>query len=356
MPGFLFVFYPAIISLMTETLYRKYRPETFEDVVGHESVVESLRNALKKEEPPHAFLLVGPRGIGKTTIARLIAKGLGVSSSDTYEMDGASNRKIDDIRDIVSHVNVLPLDSKFKVYIIDEAHMLTREAWPALLKTLEEPPKHVVFILATTDVEKVPDTIISRCQRYTLMMPTREEIKNHIAEVAKKEGRKMSDEALELIGVSAGGSYRDALSILQQVFAFSTEKEIKGEDVALVAGIPSESEAIKFIESAISGEISEGMKIISRLEKESRSPQVFSKILLDLGRALVVISFCKGEDALIDGFVSVEGKKELESIVKNHKRQISSKLLLKLIELARRASLEGAGYPAFALFLIEMGE
>ena len=188
------------------------------------------------------------------------------------------------------------------------------------------------------------------------MMPTREEIKNHIAEVAKKEGREMSDEALELIGVSAGGSYRDALSILQQVFAFSTEKEIKGEDVALVAGIPSESEAIKFLESAISGEIEEGMKIISRLEKESRSPQVFSKILLDLGRALVVISFCKGEDSLIDGFVSVEGKKELESIVKNHKKQISSKLLLKLIELARRASLEGAGYPAFALFLIEMGE
>src|ERR1035437_7114471 len=147
-------------------LYRKYRPESFDEVLGQDHIVKAITGSLKAGKVAHAYLLCGPRGTGKTSIAQIIARELGSSVNDIYEMDAASNRGIDDIREIRENVRTLPFDSKYKIYILDEVHMFTKEAWNALLKTIEEPPEHVIFILATTEIEKIPETIISRCQSF----------------------------------------------------------------------------------------------------------------------------------------------------------------------------------------------
>ena len=153
-------------------LYRKYRPETFAQVIGQEPVIKALQGALSSDSLAHAYLFSGSRGTGKTSIARIFARELGSSENDTYEIDAASNRGIDDIRALRDAVRTLPFDSKYKVYIIDEVHMLTKEAFNALLKTLEEPPRHVIFILATTEEEKLPETIVSRCQSFRFKKPS----------------------------------------------------------------------------------------------------------------------------------------------------------------------------------------
>ncbi len=153
-------------------LYRKYRPEAFSEIIGQEHIVTALSGALKEEKISHAYIFFGGRGTGKTTTARIVAKALGTDPSDLYEIDAASNRGIDNIRELRENVGTLPFNSKYKVYIIDEVHMLTKEAFNALLKTLEEPPSHVVFILCTTELEKVPETIISRCQEFTFRKPS----------------------------------------------------------------------------------------------------------------------------------------------------------------------------------------
>src|SRR3954468_13629704 len=165
------------------TLYRQYRPVDFSEVRGQEHVVEVLEKAIKNKKIAHAYLFSGGRGTGKTSVARILARELGVSDKDLYEMDAASNRGIDDIRELREGVYAMPFDSKYKFYIIDEAHMLTKEAWNAFLKTLEEPPAHAIFVLATTDRDKVPDTIQSRCEIYTFNQPTREILAGIVTDV-----------------------------------------------------------------------------------------------------------------------------------------------------------------------------
>ena len=173
---------------MSETLYRKYRPHTFKDVLGQEAVVSALETSISKDSLAHAYIFAGSRGTGKTSIARIFAKALETSEDDIYEIDAASNRGIDDIRAIRDAVHTLPFRSKYKIYIIDEAHMLTKDAWNALLKTLEEPPKHVIFIMATTELEKIPETILSRCETFAFRKPTekilKEVIERHSADSA----------------------------------------------------------------------------------------------------------------------------------------------------------------------------
>src|SRR6056297_1764313 len=172
----------------TSALYRKYRPESFADVRDQDHIVSALEGAIKKGEIPHALLFSGTRGTGKTTLARIFAHEIGTSDIDLYEIDAASNRGIDDIRELKEAVHTLPYESEQKVYIIDEVHMLTKEAFNALLKTLEEPPAHVVFILATTEVEKLLDTILSRCQVFQFRAPSRAVLAEMVTEIARKEG------------------------------------------------------------------------------------------------------------------------------------------------------------------------
>src|SRR3989344_5427874 len=200
-------------------LYRKYRPQKFSDVIGQSHIVQVLEGAIKLGNISHAYLFSGARGTGKTSVARILSREIGTSPNDLVEMDAASNRGIDDVREIRESVNTLPFESKYKVYIIDEVHMLTKEAWNAFLKTLEEPPSHVVFILATTELEKVPDTVISRCQTFSFKQPNQAMLKEFALSVAKREGATLELAATELVALIGDGSYRDVHGILEKVLS-----------------------------------------------------------------------------------------------------------------------------------------
>ena len=238
-------------------LYRKFRPDIFGDVKGQDHIVTTLRNQIKADRIGHAYLFTGTRGTGKTTIAKLFAKAVNCenpvdgspcgccrscqtiaagASVNVIEMDAASNNSVDDIREIVDEVSYSPVEGKYKVYIIDEVHMLSTSAFNALLKTLEEPPSYVIFILATTEVHKIPITILSRCQRYDFRRITIETISNRLRELMDKESVLAEERALKYIAKTADGSMRDALSLLDQCIAFHFGEELTYDKVLNVLG------------------------------------------------------------------------------------------------------------------------
>jgi len=239
---------------LAKALYRTYRSRSFDEVVGQKHITDLLDNAIKGGKIAHAYLLTGPKGVGKTSVARIIAHAvneLDYSENphlDIIEIDAASNRRIDDIRDLREKVHIAPTSSKYKVYIIDEVHMLTGESFNALLKTLEEPPEHVIFILATTEVHKVPATIISRTQRYHFRPATNSDITKHLTSIAKKEKITFETEALERIAEHAGGSFRDSVSLLDQLSGLS--EKITVELVESVLGM-AERSRVESLVSAI---------------------------------------------------------------------------------------------------------
>lgn len=236
-------------------LYRKYRPTKLEDVVGQEQVTSVLANAIKSGKIAHAFLFIGPRGTGKTSVARILAhavNGFDYQVEDSYldiiEIDAASNTGVDNIRELREKAVIAPTKGKYKVYIIDEVHMLTKSASNALLKTLEEPPEHVIFIMATTDAHKVPITISSRTQVHTFKLARPEVMLAHLKEISKAEGIKITDEALEIVVRRGGGSFRDSLSLLDQVAAIS-DQEITAEVLGRALGLPQEEVIHQLLDS-----------------------------------------------------------------------------------------------------------
>ncbi|HVM73767.1 MAG TPA: DNA polymerase III subunit gamma/tau [Candidatus Paceibacterota bacterium] len=273
------------------TLYRTYRPASFAEVRGQEHVVGTLEKAIKNNKIAHAYLFSGGRGTGKTSVARILAAALGVSDKDLYEIDAASNRGIDDIRQLREGVYAMPFSSPYKFYIIDEAHMLTKEAWNALLKTLEEPPAHAIFVLATTEHDKVPETIQSRCEVYTFHQPTREMLTQIVADVAKEEGFTLEPAGAEIVALLAEGSFRDALSILQKVLSVADGKKVSITDVESVSGAPR-NELVRQITTALAKKDSPAaLGALQQAISENMDPRMFAKLLIHRLRIILLLRF-----------------------------------------------------------------
>ena len=303
-------------------LYRKYRPEVFSEIVGQEHVVAALEGALAQGKLAHAYLFSGTRGTGKTTSARIVARALGTSDSDLYEIDAASNRGIDNIRELRENVGTLPFDSKYKVYIIDEVHMLTKEAFNALLKTLEEPPAHVIFILATTELDRVPDTIISRCQTFVFKRPSEATLRTVIENTAKKEKVSLGAGVADLIAVLANGSFRDALSTLQKVISVSASKKIELEEVARITNTPPSVLVHDLIEAIARGALSDALMVVER----AHSSNISFKVLFDL----VLHSFRR---ILLVRIAPVLAKEDIESLSQEEQEFIGRMVRIESLHL-----------------------
>lgn len=265
---------------MSKALYRTYRSQSFDEVVGQTHVTELLKNAIKNGKIAHAYLLTGPRGVGKTSVARIIAHAVNEleysedQNLDIIEIDAASNRRIDDIRDLREKVHITPVSAHYKVYIIDEVHMLTGESFNALLKTLEEPPEHVIFILATTEIHKVPATIISRTQRFHFRPATVADITKHLTHIANKEKIAFEPEALELIAIHASGSFRDSVSLLDQLSGLS--EKITTALVESVLGMAERSRIEAILGALESGDVDALVTELEALQQAGISPIVLT--------------------------------------------------------------------------------
>ncbi|KDE61327.1 DNA polymerase III subunit gamma/tau [Fusobacterium necrophorum DAB] len=281
------------------TLYRKYRPSSFQEVAGEQEIVRALKNALKNNQLSQAYLFTGPRGVGKTTIARLIAKSVnclepkedgeacGVCENctsfqegsflDLVEIDAASNRGIDEIRLLKEKINYQPSQGKKKVYIIDEVHMLTKEAFNALLKTLEEPPAHVIFILATTEPDKILPTIISRCQRYDFKTLSLQDMGNQLQYILSRENLEMEEEVKELIYEASGGSMRDAISVLERLIVSSSERKISLEESEKILGMTPIQKMEQFLHCLLQEEKKTILRELDELWFQSVDMEAFLK-------------------------------------------------------------------------------
>lgn len=292
-------------------LARKYRPQNFDDLIGQDALVRTLKNAIESGRIAHAFMLTGIRGVGKTTTARIIAKALNYTGADgtagpttgdtsdceicqaisedrhpdVMEMDAASRTGIDDIREILDGVRYAPTSGRYKVYIIDEVHMLSKAAFNALLKTLEEPPEHVKFIFATTEIRKVPITVLSRCQRFDLRRIEAEELSRYYGEITQKEGAQIEDEALTLISRAADGSVRDGLSLLDQAIALG-EKNVTAVQVKDMLGLADRGRTLDLLEAGVKGQSEESLNIMEGLYRDGADPIVVLQDMLDFTHAL----------------------------------------------------------------------
>ena len=287
----LFMYTAPMAKERHATLYREYRPQSFSEVRGQEQVTETLEKAIKNNKIAHAYLFAGSRGTGKTSVARILAKALGVSDKDLYEIDAASNTGVDNIRELREGVQTSPFDSQYKFYIIDEAHMLSRQAWNALLKTIEEPPPHAIFVFATTERDKVPETIQSRCEVYAFRQPTREVLAEAVADVAKKEGYSLERSAAELIALLAEGSFRDALSILQKVLSVSSDKKIDIAEVETVSGAPRGELIRRLLSGVAKKDAGAALAAIQEAVEQNLDARTLAKLLIHRMRVVLLIRY-----------------------------------------------------------------
>src|SRR5665647_694550 len=286
---------------MSQALYRKYRPLTFSDVIGQQHIVQTLSNSIKNGRIGHAYLFTGPRGTGKTTIARIFARIVNCQnpdgsnpclkcevcksitegrSLDIFEIDAASNTGVDNIRELRENVKFPPSIAKYKVYIIDEVHMLSAGAFNALLKTLEEPPAHVIFILATTEIHKVPETIISRCQRFDFARLPVDNIVKKLSLIAKSEKIEIEKDALEMIAIASEGGMRDAESLLSQVMSLENKK-ITAKEVEEILGTSQRQSLETLIGQILAKDTTGAIELINKLSQDGYDLDVFNKSLLN---------------------------------------------------------------------------
>jgi len=279
-----------------------------------------LESSVKTNKVSHAYLFVGSRGTGKTSVARIFATSIGVSANDMYEIDAASNRGIEDIKELRDGVRVLPFDSKYKVYIIDEVHMLSKDAWGALLKTLEEPPKHVIFILATTEFHKVPETIISRCQVFTFKKASDVVLKKMLINVGKSEGYELDAGSAELLAILADGSFRDAQGELQKIINFSGKnKKIKREDVEKITGAPKTTLVNDYISSIAEKNLEEGIETIRKVSLQNMDIKLYFKLVIQKFRVAILLRYAPKLESEMAGDLGEEDLEFLKSLVKKDK-------------------------------------
>ena len=315
-----------------QVLYRTYRPAKFSEVIGQDYIVKTLTNAIKNNKIAHAYLFAGPRGTGKTSVAKLFAKAINCESfnfescddcenckaylegnhPDIIEMDAASNNGVDDIREIIEQVPYAPLLGKYKVYIIDEVHMLSTPAFNALLKTLEEPPKHVIFIFATTDPQKVIPTVLSRCQRYNFSKITTPEITNRTIEILKKENITYENKAVEQIARMAEGGMRDALSLLEQCLAYNPN-ELKLKDIENIFGLTSTEKEVELFNKIHSKQTSEVVESLRKMYEQGMDTKRLTLDLLEIIKDALIYND-KANQELLNKITASEAQNILKTI------------------------------------------
>jgi len=351
-----------------QSLYRKWRPQTFENIIGQKHITQTLINAISLNRISHAYIFSGPRGVGKTTTARILAKSLNCVkgptphpcnkcerciritdgySMDVIEIDGASNRGIDDIRDLRNKVKFAPAEGKYKVYIIDEVHMLTTEAFNALLKTLEEPPSHVIFIFATTNPHKIPSTILSRCQWFNFRRISLEDIVAKLKMIVKDEKLKIDDKTLNIIARSSTGSMRDAESALDQIIAYCG-KDINSQSVREVLGIIEEEVFFEFTEAIIKDDTLKGIEIINRTSDLGGDASQFVKNLMRYVHNLSIAKVCQKEILNLQG-IFIEDRERLLKQSKTIKLEKLFNIVDYLAEVERKMR-----YTRYPWILLEM--
>lgn len=319
-------------------LYRKYRPDNFKDVIGQELALETLENSIKQNKIYHAYIFSGDRGTGKTTVARIFAKEIGSTKDDIFELDAASNNSVDDIRLLTEAAQSSTFGSKYKVYILDEVHMLSKAAFNALLKTLEEPPAHVIFILATTDKHKLPSTIISRCQQINFTSPDVKTLEKLIEKVSKKENKEIEKEASKIIAREGKGSFRDTLGILEKVFSTVEVDEIKKEDVERIFGILNEEEVYQILEAICKKDTAQLLSHLENLKLETT--QLVDNAYLQIVKMFEQTLFLRlmKEDEAKKFFDNKIGEAliiKLKSLADKYPTVVSSSNLYKLLQLEK---------------------
>ena len=325
---------------MAQALYRKWRPQTWDETVGQDHVVQTLRNAVRGGHVAHAYLFSGPRGTGKTTTARILAKAVNCLAEspsdrpcnacahcvavnegrflDLIEIDAASNTSVEDVRDLRDKINFAPNQGKYKVYIVDEVHMLSTAAFNALLKTLEEPPAHAIFVLATTEVHKVPATVLSRCQRHEFRRIPLNEIVKQLAHLVDSEGLTIDPEALQLIGRQATGSMRDAISLLDQLTSTGAHVDLAMAEEVLGTAT---SEAVRqLVQAAIDREAAAGLTLITQALDGGADPRQLARQVVDYLRGLLLMK--------MDGGELIEAQGEVRALISRQAGQMSLDALL----------------------------
>jgi len=355
---------------MYQALYRKYRPKTFDEVIGQDVIVKTLKNSIRNNIVSHAYLLSGPRGTGKTTIAKIFAKVLNCSDPvdfepcnkclscnqannnqniDIIEIDAASNNGVDEIREIRNKITLVPTNSKYKIYIIDEVHMLTTQAFNALLKTLEEPPAHIIFIFATTEPQKIPKTILSRCQRFDYKKVSNQKIAERLRFIANQENIKITDEALLEIAILSDGGVRDSISLLDQAFAYSDD-EITLDDIHAINGTLLDSEIQSFIIDLLNKNLVEVMKKIEKYDNEGKNMiKVVNELIEKLKDCLIYMnapSLIESEDDFYENVKKINNIKDIYthitslSLLVNEMKNVNNNKLLLEVELIKNIKMD----------------